>query len=220
MTVVSALPTAGSAEQHRAFSALVVDHQLDVRAAIAARLRALGGQDVAEAATVQQARALANAARRDLAVVDVDLPDGSGLELTAWLRDAGWRRLLVVSAHTEPHTVRAAFTAGAGGYLLKSATPTAVDEGVRRVLGGDRFTDPTLAFLPRQSVRRPAVLLSPRELEVLRLVSDGRSNKEIGESLGLSALTAKSHLARIGRKLGTGDRAEMVAVAMRAGMIS
>jgi DNA-binding CsgD family transcriptional regulator len=61
--------------------------------------------------------------------------------------------------------------------------------------------------------------LSGREVEVLRLVADGRSNKEIGETLGLSALTVKSHLARISRKLGTGDRAEMVALAMRAGVI-
>jgi DNA-binding CsgD family transcriptional regulator len=61
--------------------------------------------------------------------------------------------------------------------------------------------------------------LSGREVEVLRLVADGRSNKEIGDELGLSALTVKSHLARIARKLGTGDRAEMVALAMRAGVI-
>ena len=61
--------------------------------------------------------------------------------------------------------------------------------------------------------------LSGREVEVLRLVADGQSNKQIGDELGLSALTVKSHLARIARKLGTGDRAEMVALAMRAGVI-
>jgi DNA-binding CsgD family transcriptional regulator len=61
--------------------------------------------------------------------------------------------------------------------------------------------------------------LSAREIEVLRLVADGRSNKAIGQAMGLSALTVKSHLARIARKLGTGDRAGMVAVAMRAGII-
>ena len=61
--------------------------------------------------------------------------------------------------------------------------------------------------------------LSGREIEVLRLVSDGQSNKQIGEELGLSALTVKSHLARIARKLGTGDRAEIVAMAMRGGVI-
>ena len=61
--------------------------------------------------------------------------------------------------------------------------------------------------------------VDPREVEVIRLVADGQSNKQIGDALGLSALTVKSHLARIARKLGTGDRAEMVALAMRAGVI-
>ena len=61
--------------------------------------------------------------------------------------------------------------------------------------------------------------LSAREVEVWQLVADGQSNKEIGEALSLSALTVKSHLSRIGRKLGTGDRAQMVALAMRAGVI-
>jgi DNA-binding CsgD family transcriptional regulator len=62
--------------------------------------------------------------------------------------------------------------------------------------------------------------LSAREIQVLQLVADGKSNKDIGEALGLSALTVKSHLARIARKLGTGDRAEMVVTAMRAGAVS
>jgi DNA-binding NarL/FixJ family response regulator len=68
--------------------------------------------------------------------------------------------------------------------------------------------------------RAPCRELSAREIEVLRLVADGRSNKAIGQTMGLSALTVKSHLARIARKLGTGDRAGMVAVAMRGGIIA
>ena len=78
------------------------------------------------------------------------------------------------------------------------------------------------APLSRPGPARPgtgAEALSGREVEVLQLVADGHSNKDIGEALGLSALTVKSHLARIARKLGTGDRAEMVVVAMRAGVI-
>lgn len=65
-----------------------------------------------------------------------------------------------------------------------------------------------------------ATALSGREVEVLQLVADGRTNKQIGDDLGLSALTVKSHLARMGRKLGTGDRAEMVAHGMRGGVIT
>ena len=71
----------------------------------------------------------------------------------------------------------------------------------------------------RAPLQEAAAAPTRREVEVLQLVADGRSNKEIGEALNLSALTVKSHLSRIGRKLGTGDRAQMVALAMRAGVI-
>lgn len=77
--------------------------------------------------------------------------------------------------------------------------------------------------LPRpripESVSRRSLDLTTREIGVIRLVSEGRSNRMIGDELGLSALTVKSHLARISRKLGTGDRAELVAIALRAGML-
>jgi DNA-binding CsgD family transcriptional regulator len=90
----------------------------------------------------------------------------------------------------------------------------AVGAGVSGVLIGRR-ANPAAASIP-STIHD----LSSREIEVIRLVADGRSNKWIGEQLSLSALTVKSHLARIGRKLGTGDRAHMVALAMRAGVIS
>ena len=156
--------------------------------------------------------------------LDVGLPDGSGLDLLADLRAAGWPRLVVLSAADDPYSVRAAFVAGAQGYLLKSASPLVVADGVRRVLDGGVYADPSVASLLAAGLRGGpqhdgVAELSGREVEVLQLVADGRSNKEIGESLGLSALTVKSHLARIARKLGTGDRAEMVAMAMRAGVI-
>ncbi len=130
----------------------------------------------------------------------------------------------MLSAADDPYSVRAAFVAGAQGYLLKTASPVVVSDGVRRVLDGGVYADPSVASLLAAGLRGGPVdsgvsELSGREIEVLRLVADGKSNKEIGEELGLSALTVKSHLARIARKLGTGDRAEMVALAMRAGVI-
>jgi len=117
-----------------------------------------------------------------------------------------------------------AFQAGAQAYLLKSASPAVVTDGVKRVLDGGVYADPTVAPLLATGTRVPGTDNTPRELsarevEVLQLVADGQSNKEIGEALSLSALTVKSHLSRIGRKLGTGDRAQMVALAMRAGVI-
>ena len=93
------------------------------------------------------------------------------------------------------------------GFSTAASTPT------RR---SPRCSPPACAARP---AAEGVAELSGREIEVLRLVADGQSNKEIGDQLGLSALTVKSHLARIARKLGTGDRAEMVALAMRAGVI-
>lgn len=216
--------TAGSANGTGGFTAMVVDDHPLVRESMVARLRTLGAADIVEASSVAEARARAAHGARDLCVLDLGLPDGSGLELLADLRAAGWTRLVVLSAADDAYSVRAAFKAGAQGYLLKSASPTTVAEGVTRVLDGAMYADPSVASALAQGLRTgPASEgvgdLSERELQVLQLVADGRSNKEIGDQLGLSSLTVKSHLARIARKLGTGDRAEMVALAMRAGVI-
>ena len=99
-----------------------------------------------------------------------------------------------------------------------------VTDGVRRVLDGGVYADPSVAPVLAAGTRVPGTDNTPRELsarevEVLQLVADGQSNKEIGEALSLSALTVKSHLSRISRKLGTGDRAELVAIAIRRGML-
>ena len=208
------------------FTAMVVDDHPLIRESMVTRLRTMGATDIVEAASVAEARARARSGPRDLGVLDLALPDGSGLDLIGQLRSEGWGRLVVLSAADDPHAVRAAFMAGAQGYLLKSASPTVVADGVRRVLDGGVYADPSVASLLAAGIRGGAQTteggtgeLSAREIEVLKLVSDGQSNKQIGEALGLSALTVKSHLARIARKLGTGDRAEMVALSMRAGVI-
>jgi DNA-binding NarL/FixJ family response regulator len=198
-------------ENSAGFTAMVVDDHPLVRESMVSRLTAMGAREIVEAASCAEARARARA-------------DGSGLDLLAELRSAGWPRLVVLSAADDPYSVRAAFVAGAQGYLLKSASPVVVADGVRRVLDGGVYADPSVASLLAAGLRNGPTNegvgeLSGREVEVLRLVADGRSNKEIGDELGLSALTVKSHLARIARKLGTGDRAEMVALAMRAGVI-
>jgi DNA-binding NarL/FixJ family response regulator len=222
---LDSIPAQANGSGARAFSAMVVDDHPLVRESMVARLRAVGAREVVEAATAGEARARAHASGpRELCVLDLGLPDGSGLDLLSDLRAAGWQRLVVLSAADDPYSVRAAFVAGAQGYLLKSASPVVVVDGVRRVLEGGVYADPAVASLLAAGLRGGPVDsgvadLSGREIEVLRLVSDGRSNKQIGEELGLSALTVKSHLARIARKLGTGDRAEMVAMAMRGGVI-
>ena len=184
------------------FTALVVVGGAGLRHSVINSLLTVGARDVAEAASAAEARARAlSGGPRDLCVVDASLPDGSGLGLVAELRSAGWSHGLVLSAHEDPYTVRAALAAGIRCFLVNPAQgDLPVANAARRSSGADT--------------------LSAREIEVVDLVAQGQSNKEIGEKLGLSALTVKSHLARIARKLGTGDRAEMVMVALRAGIIS
>lgn len=197
------------------FTALVVVASPFVRESIVRSLRDLGARDVLEAGSLAEARVRARTGlTRELCVVDGTLPDGSGIALLGELRALGWARGIVLSSAEDPYTVRAALASGVRAFLVSPlATATS----------GGRAAEP--AVLPVQN--RPRSLratgadgLSGREVEVLQLVADGRSNKEIGEVLGLSALTVKSHLARIARKLGTGDRAEMVVVAMRAGVVA
>ncbi len=193
------------------FTAMVVVASPFVRETLCRTLRGLGAAEIVEAGSLAEARSRAlGTGARDLAVVDGTLPDGSGIALVRELRGLGWTRGVVLSATEDPYTVRAALTAGVRAFLV-----TASSGGPAARAGGT----PSIHPRPRAARLTGAEALSGREVEVLQLVSDGRSNKEIGEALGLSALTVKSHLARIARKLGTGDRAEMVVVAMRAGVV-
>jgi DNA-binding NarL/FixJ family response regulator len=183
------------------FAALVVVASPALRESVAYTLRALGARHVLEVASVAEARTRAAAGVADICIAEAGLPDGSGIALIRELRAAGWQRGMVLTTSDDPYSVRAAISAGVRSYLVSTATSTVpVRTGEGRGEGVDS--------------------LSAREIQVLQLVADGKSNKDIGEELGLSALTVKSHLARIARKLGTGDRAEMVVTAMRAGAVT
>ena len=204
---------AGAHARAARFTAMVVVASPFVRETLVRALRTVGAIDVLEAASLAEARSRAlGASPRELALVDSSLPDGSGIALTRELRSLGWSRAVVLSASDDPYTVRAALAAGVRALLVTASS------------GGTTGRRPPPAPLvparPRTGRLTGAEALSGREIEVLQLVADGRSNKDIGEALGLSALTVKSHLARIARKLGTGDRAEMVVVAMRAGVVA
>ncbi len=226
-------------------TALVVDPSPLVREALAARLRTLGTRDVEESASLEEARVRAHVSGpRALCVLDVDLPEtgrdagleaarrtdgprdpGRGLELLPSLRADGWPVTVVLTAVTDPGVVRAAFLAGVRGYVLKSSSLATLAEGLRCALSGEVYADPGIASslalgLTRAGVEEGVGELSTREREVLRLVAEGHTNKEIGDLVDLSALTVKSHLARIARKLGTGDRAHMVALGIRSGVIA
>jgi len=203
---------------------LVVDGQPLFREAITERLREMGAEPVHQAGTLDGARATARRTGPcDLVILELDLPDGNGVDLVTELREQGWHHVVVLTASPDRPTVRLAFQSGADAYLLKSAPPASLCTELHLVLGGGKSVDPRV--LPALAgnliigLDNLVTELSAREVEVLQMVADGMPNKVIGERLQLSALTVKSHLARIGRKIGTGDRAHMVALALRSGLI-
>lgn len=184
------------------FAALLVAPATGRRQRLAGQLRGMGARDVAEVSTGAEARVRARReGTADLCVIDGSTLDAPVLPLISTLRGLGWSRFVLLTPRDDPYAVRAALGAGIRGYTVVTAETVVSVRNARRPRRGS----------PDE--------LSDREVEVLELVADGRSNKEIGDALGLSALTVKSHLARISRKLGTGDRAELVARAMRAALI-
>ena len=201
---------------------LVVDDHTFMRTSFRDCLGHLGLDPVLEASTLAEARQVLLHHVPRLAVVDLRLPDGLAFDLVAALKRAGSRVATVTSAD-DGYSVRSAYAAGASGYLLKSAPHDTVMVGLREVLAGRVYADPTVAMLLVQGVQEAPLTdgtpLTDREIAVLKLVADGLTNVEISDRLGIAALSVKSHLARIGRKLGTGDRTQMVAAAMRSDVL-
>jgi two-component system response regulator NreC len=204
---------------------LVDDHAI-LRAGLR---RVLDSEDdievVAEAESAERAIFEALETQPDVAVVDVVMPGKSGIEAIPDLIGAvSEMRILVLSMQDDPRYVRAAFEAGASGYVLKEAADTEVVDAVRTVASGDRYVHPALgARLVTAEVeerkRAESDPLSEREREVLRLLALGHTNQEIAQMLYISVRTAETHRAHIMRKLRLSSRAELVRHALEQGLI-
>ena len=184
------------------------------------------------AATLAQARALLAAQPVALALVDLHLPDGNGRELIEQMRaDDPGLGILVVSAWSSEEAILGALRAGATGYVLKERDDIEVSLSIRSVLRGGAPIDPFIArrileLLPMPTAVASAVepgdqsqALTEREQQILRLVADGLSNREIAEQLFLSRYTVESHVKRIYRKLAVSSRISAVSVARARGVI-
>lgn len=181
---------------------------------------------VGEAATADDALDVLRRTRPDVAVIDLKLGSGSeldGLRLCAAVRDLlPDVAPLVLTTFLDEAVVVRAVQAGARGYVVKNVDVTELVTAIRSVSGGQSAFDPRTAAMVVDTLRgggsAPEVL-SDREVEVLRLLAEGKSNKEIGVVLFISATTAKFHISNILRKLKVSRRAEAVYVASRQGLL-
>jgi two-component system response regulator NreC len=180
---------------------------------------------VAEAESAERAVFEAIEAKPDVVVMDVVMPGRSGIEATPELLKAvPTLKILVLSMQDDPHYVRAAFEAGASGYVLKDAADTEVVGAVRTVARGERYVHPALgarlvAADVEERKQAEADPLSDREREVLRLLALGHTNQEIATMLYISVRTAETHRAHIMQKLGLSSRAELVRHALDHSLI-
>ena len=208
---------------------MVVDDHPMWREAVARDLTEAGYEVVATAADGGQALRVAGATRPDVVVLDLQLPDMSGVEVTRGLRAAHpAARVLVLSASGEQQDVLDAVKAGAVGYLLKSAARPEFLDAVRRTAGGDAVFTPGLAALVLGEFRRLAAgpagegadapRLTERETEILRMVATGLSYKQIATRLTLSHRTVQNHVQNTLGKLHLHNRVELVRYAIEHGL--
>jgi DNA-binding NarL/FixJ family response regulator len=176
---------------------------------------------VGEASSGEQGLAMTLAQRPDVVLMDLRMPGGDGVSATERiLAAAPATRVLVLTTYESDRDILRAIEAGAGGYLLKDASPAELAEAVRAAARGETVLAPSVASTLVRQVRAPAPpALSAREAEVLRLVARGLTNADIGRQLFISEATVKTHLLRIFNKLGVADRTAAVTTAMGHGLI-
>ena len=204
---------------------LADDHQV-VRAGIRQLLEDAGDLKViAEAGDGEEAQALIEEHRPDVAVLDIQMPKASGIEVTRWVRahlpNVG---VLILTAYDDDPYVMAVLQAGANGYVLKTAAADELIQAVRDVHEGKSALDPIITRKLMQDLfRQPQAAIeaiTDRERDVLRLAAKGFTNKAIGVQLGISDRTVQGHLAHIFGKLQAASRTEAVMRAVSLGWIS
>lgn len=182
-----------------------------------------GFEVVGQASDGAQAVALAESERPDVVLMDLRMPVLDGVAATARIVASGpdAPRVLILTTYESDDQILAAIEAGAAGYLLKAAPQDEIVAGIRSVAAGQTALSPAVAARLVSRMREPAasVALTPREIEVLRLVARGRSNKLIAADLGIGESTVKTHLLKVFEKLEVADRTHAVTVALERGLI-
>ena len=207
---------------------LADDHTL-VRSGIRALLDKIEGvQVIAEAGDGRDALKLIEAKRPDVALMDITMPGLNGIETTAEIkRRFPETRVLILSVHSTGDFVSQALRAGASGYLPKDATLMELEFALRTVVRGETFLSPRVSgdlidrFVRSAGVdKSPLELLTPRQREILQLIAEGHSTKQIALRLNVSIKTVESHRALLMERLGIHDVAGLALFAVRAGLVA
>ena len=181
---------------------------------------------VAEASNGHEACELLEQFKPDVAVLDIQMPGMSGIEVTRWIRANHLSiGILVLTAYDEEPYVQAVLQAGANGYVLKTAEPQEIVDAVRDVFHGKSVLDAALAqkLIAKLSGKSEEAMVEPlteRELQILTLTAKGFTNKAIGVQLSISDRTVQNHLANIFQKMNAESRTEAVMRAVSLGLIS
>lgn len=180
---------------------------------------AVVGDAASGLATLELVRAL----RPDIVLLDLEMPDMDGVETLRQLQPiAPGARVIIFTAFDTDERILSAVRAGAQGYLLKGAPRSDIFQAIRVVYRGGSLLEPMIAQKLLRQVSQespPDTALTPRELDVLRLLARGLQNKEIAIELGITGRTTKFHVGSLLRKLGAGNRTEAVAIAAQRGLI-
>jgi DNA-binding NarL/FixJ family response regulator len=216
-----------------ALRAVIADDQALVRTGFGMILAADGIEVTAEAADGAEALAAVRRTRPDVVLMDIRMPRMDGIEATRRILADGpdGTKVIILTTYDLDHYVYAALTAGASGFLLKDVSPEHLVAAVRLVQSGDALLAPAITrrlierFAQREEDRptglhRDLSGLTPRELEVLRLLATGLSNAELADRLLLSPTTIKTHIGRILSKLDLRDRVQAVVLAYETGLVS
>jgi two-component system response regulator DesR len=197
---------------------MIAEDQAMVRQALVALLGLEPDIEVvAQAATGDEAVAMVRKHQPDVAVLDIEMPGGTGIEVARQLHQDGFAgQVVIVTTFGRPGYLRAAMAAGASGFLLKDAPAAELAEAIRRVAKGERVVDPVLAAAALAEGDSP---LTSRETDVLSAAAGHDAISEIAGRLHLSPGTVRNHLSAAMQKLGARNRAEAVQIAQRKGWL-
>jgi two-component system nitrate/nitrite response regulator NarL len=206
----------------------VIDDHTIVRAGLRMVLEADPDFEIAgEAGTAAAALDLVRREHPDVALIDINLPDESGLRVAAALRTTEPSvRVLILSVHDDPEIVRESVRLGAHGYVRKDTTPADLRAAIRAVHNGDAYFSPSVARTLAEALRAQTGTaeglerLTEREKEVLARVARGLSNKEIAAELGISVRTVESHRDSLMRKTGLRNAAALIRYALESGLVA